>query len=290
MPALAMAFACNHLISLACELDREATEENLALLDSPDPLVRSKCPLLAPARDRAHDAAHYAAGYVTKIIPPSQAANVVKVMSAVDGFFLRDPNLQHEDDPEAASRAGFGNFLSCVNRLTTSITMGLAMIAYKLMGHKTYWASYDVKVMPTHAYTGRALRHAGVSDHAVHGGQAGVTLVPHGDGYRAVTAVTDYDGRGDSLETLPPFLYHAFYARRQRPKPKPKGGRRGDERAKKRRRTGAGAGAALYVDVDAASGGSSSSSEGEKGGPHRSGAPTRGRRPGAPFRSNCHHP
>ncbi len=288
MPALAMAFACNHLISWACELDREATEENLAMLDSEDPLVRSRCPLLAPARDRAHDAAHYAASYVAKIIKSSQAANTIKAMAAVTCFLLQDTELQHQNDPEAASRAGFGNFLSCVNRLTTDITMGTAMISYRLRGLKTYWASYDVKPMPTLAYTGRALRQAGVSDHAVHGGQLGVTLVPQGDGYCAVTAVTDYDHRGDALEALPPYVYHSMYARRQRPKPKAKAKKAkakakakakgaGGGRARKRRRTGAGAGAAPYVDADAAGGSSDSSSEEEGVGTHRSEAPARGR-------------
>ncbi len=274
MPALAMAFGCNHLISLACELDREATEDNLAKLDSDDPQVRSKCPLLAPARDRAHDAAHYAASYLAKLIKSSQAANVIKAMAVVTGFMLQDIDLQHQTDPETAGRAGFGNFLSCVNRLTTDVTMGLAMISYRLMGHHTYWASYDVKPMPTLAYTGRALRQAGVSDHAVHGGQVGVTLVPHGDGYSAVTAVTDYDHRGDALEALPPYVYHSMYARRQRPKPKAKAKAKAKAksadggRARKRRRTGAGAGAAQCVDADAAGDGSDSGSEAEDSGVH----------------------
>ncbi len=277
MAALAMAFGCNHLISLACELDREATKENLAMLDSEDERTRSKCPLLAPAGDRARDAAYYAASYVTKPIKPSQSVNVLKALSSMQGFFLEGTPLLHESDLEVAGRAGFGNLLACVNRLTSSVTMGLAMVSYLLMGHQTYWASYDVKPMATHAYTGRALRDASVSDDAVQGGQVGVTLVPHGDGYRAVTTLTDYDGRGDELGALPPYVYHAFYARRQRPKPKPRGGRSSTQRARKRRRTGAGVGAALYVDADAASSGNGSGSDDEDGEARGSGTPAEGR-------------
>ncbi len=266
MAALAMAFGCNHLISLACELDREATKENLAMLDSEDELTRSKCPLLAPAGDRARDAAYYMASYVTKPIKPSQAVNVLKAITHVQGCFLEGSTFLEPSSPDVASRSGFCNFLMCVNRLTSSITMGLAMISYLLMGHHTYWASYDVKPMPTHAYTARALRQAGVSDGAAHGGQVAVTLVPHNDGLRAVTTVSDYDGRGAALAALPPYLYHTFYARRSRPKSKPKSGRSSNERARKRRRIGAGVGAALYVDVDAASDGGGSGSEGNTGG------------------------
>ncbi len=280
MAALAMAFGCNHLISLACELDREATQENLAMLNSEDERVRSKCPLLAPAGDRARDAAYYMASYVTKIIKPSQAVNFLKVVAGVEGFLLEDTKLLYEDDPDAAGRAGFGNFLACASRLTTSITMGLAMVSYRLMGLHTYWASYDVKPMPTHAYTARALQQAGLSDGPARAGLVGVTLVPRDDGFRAVTTVSDYDGRGEALQTLPPYLYHTFYTRRQRPKSKTNGGRSGVQRANKRRRIGAGTGAAAYVDAAATdcSGGSNggSSSADEAAGGRIDGPPTDG--------------
>ncbi len=264
MPALAMAFGCNHLMSLACEVDREATEEEMARLDSEVPEERRKCSMLAPAADRARDAAYYAASYVTKAIASSQAANLVLVLAAVTGYLLQGVQPQHANDPAADRRAGFGNLMACANRLTTSITMGLAMISYRLMGLKTYWASYDVKPMPTHAYTGRALRQAGVSDDAVDGGQVEVTLVPQGNGLCGVTALTDYDHRADELEAVPPYIYHMMYGRRQQPKPKQPKARRGAERATKRRRTGAGAAAAAaaYVDAGSASEGSASADEG----------------------------
>ncbi len=263
MPALAIAFGCNHLMSLACEVDRDATEEELARLDSTDPSERRKCSLLAPARDRASDAAWYAAKYVTKAIATSQAANIIMVMSLLDGYFLRGPQEERRDtDPDTERRRGFGNIMACANRLTTSITMGLAMISYRLMGHKTYWSSYDVKPMPTHALTARALRNAGESDDAVDGGRVEVTLVREGNELRGVTTLHDYDHRAPELETLPPYAYYMFYGRQAQPKPKAKPSR-STGRPAKRRRTGAGAAAAAFVDAGGAS--EDSDSEGEDG-------------------------
>lgn len=252
MPAVAMAFGCNHLFSLACEVDRDATAEELARLDSEDPAERSKCTLLAPAKDRASDAAWYAVKYVVKAIATSQAANVLAALALMDGYLMRCVQLERSGDPAADQRKGWSNLMTCANRMSTSITMGLAMISYRLMGHKTYWASYDVKPMPTHAYTGRALRQAGESTDAIGDGRVETTLVPQDNTLRAVNTLTDYDHRADALEALSPYLYHMFYGRQQQPKAKPKPkGRRASKPANKRRRTGARAAAAAYVDADA---------------------------------------
>ncbi len=266
MAAVAMAFGCNHLFSLACEVDRDATAEELERLDSTDPDVRSKCRLLAPAKDRASDAAWYAAKYVAKAIAASQAANVLAALVVMDAYFLQRPQTQppnNAQDGQQRRKDGFSNLLVCANRLTTSITMGLAMISYRFMGHKTYWASYDVKAMPTHAYTARALRDAGESTDATGDGRVETTLVPQGDVLRPVTILHDYDGRSDKLEALPPYLYHMFYSRQQTPKAKPKP-KRATKRAVKRRRTGAGAAAAVYVDAGAASDGGASEQEADE--------------------------
>ncbi len=262
MAAVAMAFGCNHLFSLACEVDRDATAEELARLDSTDAEERSKCTLLAPAKDRASDAAWYAVKYVAKAIATSQAANVLAALALMDGYLMRRVQLEPSGDPDADKRHGWRNLMTCANRLTTSITMGLAMISYRLMGHKTYWASYDVKPMPTHAYTGRALSQAGEPTDAIGDGRVETTLVPQNDALRPVTTLTDYDNRAAELAAMPPYLYHMFYGRQQKPKPKPKAkSKRTNKRADKRRRTGAGAAAAAYVDGDADSEGNATEDE-----------------------------
>ncbi|EFJ49533.1 hypothetical protein VOLCADRAFT_89824 [Volvox carteri f. nagariensis] len=138
MPAAALAFGCNQLFSLACEVDRVYMAEAAAQLARPED-ERGDCVLLQPAADRACDAAYYSTKYTGKSINDSQAQLTCNALTRVQDFLLagRTPN------PGASGPTAFGNMCATVHRMTASITAGMALVAMKLDGHSTFEATFD---------------------------------------------------------------------------------------------------------------------------------------------------
>lgn len=202
MPAIAMAFGCNHLFSLACELDRDFTLEEAARLANPD---GEPSKLLAPATDRARDNSIYVTKYIAKNVSKSQTERLIKSLQFVEGYFLEPP----PGSPEDAGRQGIRNIMAAVNRLTTSVTAGMALIAYKLVGHKTFEMTYDTAPLVCGAFTSLVAAHPGATgadDQSNGDASASLIQEPDGSAVRVVTVVDEYRLRGadlDGVETSP---------------------------------------------------------------------------------------
>ncbi|GLC67379.1 hypothetical protein PLESTF_000549700 [Pleodorina starrii] len=96
-PAAAVAFGCNQLFSLSCEMDRSYTREVAAKLneteqqqaeegtsDQPPP----PCEPLGSAADRARDAGYYTSKYTSKTIARSQSDRLCSAVVRVQDFLL----------------------------------------------------------------------------------------------------------------------------------------------------------------------------------------------------------
>ncbi|EFJ39705.1 hypothetical protein VOLCADRAFT_100638, partial [Volvox carteri f. nagariensis] len=195
MPAIALAFGCNHLMSLACEVDRDYTADIAAQLARPIN-ERGDCPLLQPAIDRARDAAYYSSKYTAKTIERSQAHLTCTAVGRVQDFMMAG----HQPSATGHEPSVFGNLCTAVHRMTATITAGMALVAFKLSGHDTFQATYKRNYLATGAFTALA------SDSAVEpeDAETGVELVEadeHGD-YTLANVVQNYTQRGVELSGL----------------------------------------------------------------------------------------
>ncbi|KXZ45046.1 hypothetical protein GPECTOR_59g654 [Gonium pectorale] len=217
-PALALAFGCNQLVSLVCELDRDFTPAVAAEWAKP---AAEQGPAAAcmrrPAAHRAHDSGYYAAKYVAKGIKRSQAANLCVLVDRLQSFFLR------AERPTAAAAGGaggsaapaiptaFGNVASAAHRITASMTTGLALMAFMLSGNETFESSFDRATLPVGAFAALASASAVDDEEAA----AGVELVEADDGetLAVVSAVQTYQQRGDDLNGVDcsPFTFTMSY-------------------------------------------------------------------------------
>ncbi|EFJ50152.1 hypothetical protein VOLCADRAFT_88986 [Volvox carteri f. nagariensis] len=195
MPAIALAFGCNHLMSLACEVDRDYTADIAAQLARPIN-ERGDCPLLQPTIDRARDAAYYSSKYTAKTIERSQAHLTCTAVGRVQDFMMAG----HQPSATGHEPSVFGNLCTAVHRMTATITAGMALVAFKLSGHDTFQATYKRNYLATGAFTALA------SDSAVEpeDAETGVELVEadeHGD-YTLANVVQNYTQRGVELSGL----------------------------------------------------------------------------------------
>ncbi|EFJ39912.1 hypothetical protein VOLCADRAFT_100387 [Volvox carteri f. nagariensis] len=195
MPAIALAFGCNHLMSLACEVDRDYTADIAAQLARP-PNERGDCPLLQPAIDRARDAAYYSSKYTAKTIERSQAPLTCAAVNRVQDFMMAG----HQPSTTGDGPSTFGNLCTVVHRMTATITAGMALVAFKLSGHDTFEATYKRNYLPIGAFTALASESAVEPEDA----ETGVELVEadeHGD-YTLTSIVQNYTHRGVELSGL----------------------------------------------------------------------------------------
>ena len=218
MPAIAMAFGCNHLMSLAFEVDREYTAEVAAELAKPaaewEPL-----PLLTlTAEDRAMDAAMYVVKYTSKPIKPGQAQHLLRMLDLMQSYMLQ-PVRQEEDAPTS----GIGNVMVVLNRLGSSIAVGMSMVAFKLAGLMTFTSTAITVPLPVSAFAALALastENALDDDDAEEGNTT--TLLVEGataNTFHAVTQIDHYQLRGDVLCTLAmsPYMLFSLYELRRLP-------------------------------------------------------------------------
>ncbi|EFJ39314.1 hypothetical protein VOLCADRAFT_101122, partial [Volvox carteri f. nagariensis] len=195
MPAIALAFGCNHLMSLACEVDREYTADIAAQLARP-PNEHGDCSLLQPAIDRARDAAYYSSKYTAKTIERSQAHLTCAAVGRVQDFMMAG----HRPSATGDGPSTFGNLCTVVHRMTATITAGMALVAFKLSGHDTFQATYKRNYLPIGAFTALASESAVEPEDA----ETGVELVEadeHGD-YTLTSVVQNYTQRGVELSGL----------------------------------------------------------------------------------------
>ncbi|EFJ39449.1 hypothetical protein VOLCADRAFT_100957, partial [Volvox carteri f. nagariensis] len=195
MPAIALAFGCNHLMSLACEVDREYTADIAAQLARP-PNEHGDCSLLQPAIDRARDAAYYSSKYTAKTIERSQAHLTCAAVGRVQDFMMAG----HRPSTTGDGPSTFGNLCTVVHRMTATITAGMALVAFKLSGHDTFQATYKRNYLPIGAFTALASESAVEPEDA----ETGVELVEadeHGD-YTLTSVVQNYTQRGVELSGL----------------------------------------------------------------------------------------
>ncbi|EFJ39451.1 hypothetical protein VOLCADRAFT_100956 [Volvox carteri f. nagariensis] len=201
MPAAALAFGCNQLFSLACEVDRVYTAEAAAQLARPED-ERGDCVLLQPAADRARDAAYYSTKYTGKSINDSQAQLTCNALTRVQDFLLagRTPN------PGASGPTAFGNMCATVHRMTASITAGMALVAMKLDGHSTFEATFDCAYLQVDAFTALS---AGAEQSPEAATTAAVLVeAEEQEGYTVTNAVHNYVLRGEELSGLDCSVYN----------------------------------------------------------------------------------
>ena len=218
MPAIAMAFGCNHLMSLAFEVDREYTAEVAAELAKPA-AEREPLPLLTlTAEDRAMDAAMYVVKYTSKPIKPGQAQHLLRMLDLMQSYMLQ-PVRQEEDAPTS----GIGNVMVVLNRLGSSIAVGMSMVAFKLAGLMTFTSTAITVPLPVSAFAALALastENALDDDDAEEGNTT--TLLVEGataNTFHAVTQIDHYQLRGDVLCTLAmsPYMLFSLYELRRLP-------------------------------------------------------------------------
>eukprot|EP00198_Chlamydomonas_reinhardtii_P004324 XP_001693660.1 predicted protein [Chlamydomonas reinhardtii] len=214
MPAVSMAFGANNNFTLACEVDRQLTEEVATELDRPpveqDPAVVA--PVTMPAQLRAHLSSYYACKYVCKPVPSSQAANLIKALAATREF-LAAPGAAlggYAPTVENPAARGFGNVMAAVNRLTISVTVGMAMASYRLGGDETIVTTYQTTILTHGAFAALAAAGApGAGDSRWEGKEGGVDTIivipdEEDDGpdapAAAVTCVSHYRLRGPELD------------------------------------------------------------------------------------------
>ncbi|EFJ45557.1 hypothetical protein VOLCADRAFT_93997 [Volvox carteri f. nagariensis] len=201
MPAAALAFGCNQLFSLACEVDRVYMAEAAAQLARPED-ERGDCVLLQPAADRARDAAYYSTKYTGKSINDSQAQLTCNALTRVQDFLLagRTPN------PGASGPTAFGNMCATVHRMTASITAGMALVAMKLDGHSTFEATFDCAYLQVDAFT--ALSAGAEQSPEVATTAAVLVEAEEQEGYTVTNAVHNYVLRGEELSGLDCSVYN----------------------------------------------------------------------------------
>lgn len=208
-PAVSMAFGCNNNFTLACEVDRAYTAQVATELDKPleERNTEVLADILAPAADRGRLAGYYSCKYTGKAMPLSQSAKLLRALS-VSAQFLHEPAAftSPATDAAALQRQGFGNVVAAVNRLTSCLTVGLALAAFKLAGHNTLETSYDVAMLPVGPFVAVALSAAGAAGDM---GSMGATpedaaetlLVPDdAGGLSTCTALNHYMQRGAELD------------------------------------------------------------------------------------------
>ena len=197
--AVALAFGCNQLFSLACEVDRSYA---LGASEEEQPI----------AIDHARDAAYYSTKYTAKVMSRSQAARVCTAVSRVQDFLTggaSDTASRHVAGDECSA---FRNLCIAAHRMTATITVGMALAAFKLAGYNTFETTITRSYLPVAAFTALATSTAIDSDDAL----ADATLVDMEDcnGYALLEAVQNYILRGPELDGLDcsPYVLAANYA------------------------------------------------------------------------------
>ncbi|EFJ39554.1 hypothetical protein VOLCADRAFT_100825 [Volvox carteri f. nagariensis] len=201
MPAAALAFGCNQLFTLACEVDRVYTAEAAAQLARPED-EWGDCTLLQPAADRARDSAYYSTKYTGKSINDSQVQLTCNTLTRVQDFLLagRTP------DPSASGPTAFGNMCATVHRMTASITAGMALVAMKLDGHSTFEATFECAYLQVDAFTALS---AGAEQSPEAATTAAVLVeAEEQEGYTVTNAVQSYVLRGEELSGLDCSVYN----------------------------------------------------------------------------------
>ncbi|EFJ39724.1 hypothetical protein VOLCADRAFT_100610 [Volvox carteri f. nagariensis] len=201
VPAAALAFGCNQLFTLACEVDRVYTAEAAAQLARPEE-QQGDCALLQPAADRARDSAYYSTKYTGKSINDSQAQLTCNALTRVQDFLLagRMPN------PGASGPTAFGNMCATVHRMTASITAGMALVAMKLDGHSTFEATFECAYLQVDAFTALS---AGAEQSPEAATTAAVLVeAEEQEGYTVTNAVQSYMLRGEELSGLDCSVYN----------------------------------------------------------------------------------
>ncbi|EFJ50441.1 hypothetical protein VOLCADRAFT_88788 [Volvox carteri f. nagariensis] len=199
--AAALAFGCNQLFTLACEVDRVYTAEAAAQLARPED-ERGDCVLLQPAADRARDSAYYSTKYTGKRINDSQAQLTCNALTRVQDFLLagRTPN------PGASGPTAFGNMCATVHRMTAAITAGMALVAMKLDGHSTFEATFECAYLQVDAFT--ALSAGADQSPEVATTAAVLVEAEEQEGYTVTNAVHNYVLRGEELSGLDCSVYN----------------------------------------------------------------------------------
>ncbi|EFJ40933.1 hypothetical protein VOLCADRAFT_99207 [Volvox carteri f. nagariensis] len=199
--AAVLAFGCNQLFTLACEVDRVYTAEAAAQLARPED-ERGDCVLLQPAADRAHDSAYYSTKYTGKSINDSQAQLTCNALTRVQDFLLagRTPT------PGASGPTAFGNMCATVHRMTAAITAGMALVAMKLDGHSTFEATFESAYLQVDAFTALS---AGAEQSPEAATTAAVLVeAEEQEGYTVTNAVHNYVLRGEELSGLDCSVYN----------------------------------------------------------------------------------
>ncbi|PNH09339.1 hypothetical protein TSOC_004038 [Tetrabaena socialis] len=193
-PAIALAFGCNHLTSLCAEMDRELTPAATAKMEEwlrqPE-ATRGECPL-GRAEDHARDAARYAAKYVTKKQVSGENDRLFKAASIVEAY------AQQRDEQPAqllGMQAAMTNMRKAMMVSSGQHANGLAMMAYVLMGHSTFEATFETAPLSVDPFTALALEGTAAHTASSH------RIVPTEDrtGLRALSDMQDYLLRGDEL-------------------------------------------------------------------------------------------
>ncbi|EFJ39294.1 hypothetical protein VOLCADRAFT_101142, partial [Volvox carteri f. nagariensis] len=201
MPAAALAFGCNQLFTLACEVDRVYTAEAAAQLARPED-ERGDCVPLQPAADRARDSAYYSTKYTGKSINDSQAQLTCNALTRVQDFLLagRTPN------PGASGPTAFGNMCATVHRMTAAVTAGMALVAMKLDGHSTFEATFECAYLQVDAFTALS---AGAEQSPEAATTAAVLVeAEEQEGCTVTNAVHNYMLRGEELSGLDCSVYN----------------------------------------------------------------------------------
>ncbi|EFJ39704.1 hypothetical protein VOLCADRAFT_108524 [Volvox carteri f. nagariensis] len=159
-PAAALVFGCNQLFSLACEVDRAYTTEVAAQLETAADGNETPAPEepLGSATDHARDVAYYTSKYTAKTIECSQADRLCNAVARVQDFLLSGvpPPPVNNQDLAATTPTAFGNLAAAAHRMTATITVGMALAAFKLSGYDTFQASYQRSYLPVGGFTALA--------------------------------------------------------------------------------------------------------------------------------------
>ncbi|PNH01495.1 hypothetical protein TSOC_012614 [Tetrabaena socialis] len=211
LPTIALAFGCNQLTSLTCELDRDYTPKMKEALEAWEALPeeeRGECPL-GRAEDHAHDAGRYAAKYITKAQPPGDNEHLLQAASHTETYVA---SLQGQPPPRLLGpEAVKTNLRRAMHVASGRHVVSLTMMAYVLTGNCTFEETFCTAALVFEPFLALALD--GTSN-AVPTTQRMVNTTD-GSGYRLVSDVQDYLLRGDELGGVECswFMVHMHYER-----------------------------------------------------------------------------
>ncbi|PNH01498.1 hypothetical protein TSOC_012616 [Tetrabaena socialis] len=194
LPAIALAFGCNQLTSLTCELDRDYTPQMKEKLEAWEALPEAEhgeCPL-GRAEDHTRDAGRYATKYITKTQPAGENERVLQAACRTEAYMQTEegqsPRLLGTEEAKS-------NLHRAMHVASGRHVVGLTMMAYILTGNSTFEATFRTAPLAFEPFLALALD--GNAD-TVDSRQQ-LADVGDGLGYKLVSDLCDYLHRGPEL-------------------------------------------------------------------------------------------